>query len=279
MDNTGYIHTEAEPETPCTQASNASTDSSHSSTDGETPSSNSPGSDTPSSDSPRFDSPNSDSSGSDFPSTTVEKPSITPYRKNAIQKPATPLMVVQNWDSISLNHPVALIHPTVVSDSHSIKASDFHQQISYSDDKVEEQEPTEPKVKREWFKYSASENISIMYAIFLVMLGIVIYTADMFLGRQSVLAESFNNFLIIVQVIWLMYIHIDARIYVNHISKKLEEAEGERKDTQTGSNAQLEDPIPLYYGFTSGRHGGSIYLKIGATSRPILLCLLLCDTR
>ncbi|XP_027239094.2 proton channel OtopLc [Penaeus vannamei] len=254
MDNTGYIHTEAEPETPCTQASNASTDSSHS-----------PGSDTPSSDSPRFDSPNSDSFGSDFPSTTVEKPSITPYRKNAIQKPATPLMVVQNWDSISLNHPVALIHPTVVSDSHSIKASDFHQQISYSDDKVEDQEPTEPKMKREWFKYSASENISIMYAIFLVMLGIVIYTADMFLGRQSVLAESFNNFLIIVQVIWLMYIHIDARIYVNHISKKLEEAEGERKDTQTGSNAQLQDPIPLHYGFTSGRHGGSIYLKIGAT--------------
>ncbi|XP_045136596.1 proton channel OtopLc-like isoform X2 [Portunus trituberculatus] len=141
-------------------------------------------------------------------------------------------------------------------------------------------QPVEDEEKKSWFIHTLSENLSIIYAVFLVTLGIVIYLADTFNNHDSAMAEAFNVFLIVVQLLWLFYVHVDVRRYVSHISRALEEAKTKQvnKDEQvqlepTGDGQyQLrinvpEAPrtIPQYYGFTSGRHGGSLYLKIGAT--------------
>ncbi|XP_069958889.1 proton channel OtopLc isoform X3 [Cherax quadricarinatus] len=141
-------------------------------------------------------------------------------------------------------------------------------------------QPTEEGEKKSRFQLTLSKNMSIMYAVFLVMLGLVIYLADTFSGHDSAIAEGFNVYLIVAQLLWLFYVHIDVRRYVNLISRALDEAKTKQvnKDDQvqlepTGDGQyQLrinvpEAPrtIPQYYGFTSGRHGGSLYLKIGAT--------------
>ncbi|ROT83518.1 proton channel OtopLc isoform X8 [Penaeus vannamei] len=145
---------------------------------------------------------------------------------------------------------------------------------------TEEPQPTEPEKKSEWFTHTLSENLSVIYAVFLVMLGVVIYLADTFSGHDSAMAEGFNVFLIVAQLLWLFYVHVDVRRYVNQISRALEEAKA--KQTDKSEQVQLEptgdgqyqlrinlpEPrktIPQHYGFTSGRHGGSLYLKIGAT--------------
>ncbi|XP_050725831.1 proton channel OtopLc-like isoform X3 [Eriocheir sinensis] len=141
-------------------------------------------------------------------------------------------------------------------------------------------QPIEDEEKRKWFSHTLSENMSIIYAVFLVTLGIVIYLADTFNSHNSAMAEGFNVFLIVVQLLWLFSVHVDVRRYVSLISRALEEAKNKQlnKDEQvqlepTGDGQyQLrinvpEAPrtIPQHYGFTSGRHGGSLYLKIGAT--------------
>lgn len=141
-------------------------------------------------------------------------------------------------------------------------------------------QPSDNSEKKAWFRHTLSENLSIMYAVFLVTLGVVIYLADTFSGHDSAMAEGFNVFLITVQLLWLFYVHVDVRRYVSLISRALDEAKTRQvnKDDQmqlepTGDGQyQLrfnvpEAPrtIPQHYGFTSGRHGGSLYLKIGAT--------------
>ncbi|KAK7069901.1 hypothetical protein SK128_023396 [Halocaridina rubra] len=141
-------------------------------------------------------------------------------------------------------------------------------------------QPTDPERKKEWFFHTLSENFSVMYAVFLVMLGIVIYLADTFSGHDSAIAEGFNVYLIVAQLLWLFYVHIDVRRYVNLISRALEEARAKQEnkneqvqleptgDGQYQLRINLPEPrktIPQHYGFTSGRHGGSLYLKIGAT--------------
>ncbi|XP_064115664.1 proton channel OtopLc-like isoform X2 [Macrobrachium nipponense] len=141
-------------------------------------------------------------------------------------------------------------------------------------------QPTEPEKKKEWFVTTISQNFSVMYAVFLVMLGVVIYLADTFSGHDSAIAEGFNVYLIVAQLLWLFYVHIDVRRYVNLISRALEEARSKQEnkndqvqleptgDGQYQLRINLPEPrktIPQHYGFTSGRHGGSLYLKIGAT--------------
>lgn len=147
-------------------------------------------------------------------------------------------------------------------------------------------QPTEEGEKKAWFQHTLSKNMSIMYAVFLVMLGIVIYLADTFSGHDSAIAESFNVFLIVAQLLWLFYVHVDVRRYVNLISRALDEAKTKQinKDEQvqlepTGDGQyqlrinvpEAPKTIPQYYGFTSGRHGGSLYLKIGATGTTLSL--------
>lgn len=143
-----------------------------------------------------------------------------------------------------------------------------------------EPEPTPEDEKKAWTIETLADNASLIYAIFIVTLGTVIYLADTFSGHDSAMAESFNVFLIVVQLLWLGYAHIDVRHYLQTIMKAMDEA----RERNTNKNDQvvleptgdgqyqlrinLPEPkktLPQHYGFTSGRHGGSLYLKIGAT--------------
>ena len=95
------------------------------------------------------------------------------------------------------------------------------------------------------------------------------------------MGEAFNVYLILVQLLWLGYIHVDVRKYINTISTALEEAKekdtkGEPVQLETTSEGQYQLRINLpeprktfaqHYGFTTGRHGGSLYLKIGAAGK------------
>lgn len=145
----------------------------------------------------------------------------------------------------------------------------------------------EDEEKKEWFKHTLSENMSIIYAVFLVTLGIVIYLADTFNNHNSAMAEAFNVFLIVAQLLWLFSVHVDVRRYVSHISRALEDAKTKQmnKDEQVQIEPTMDGQyqlrinvpeapktIPPHYGFTSGRHGGSLYLKIGATGKDTHIC-------
>lgn len=127
-----------------------------------------------------------------------------------------------------------------------------------------------------WFWRALSENASISYAIFLVSLGIVIYIADIFWGPNSVAAESYNLFLTVTQMLWLLTIHVDTRLFIHKIFRRVREATARREGKedkvymepvddgqfQLKFGREDEEPIPLDYGFSSE---GSIYIKIGAT--------------
>jgi len=142
-----------------------------------------------------------------------------------------------------------------------------------------EPEPTSESEKRKWTIDTVSDNLSLMYAMFIVSLGFVIYLADIFSGHDSVIAESFNIYLMVAQIIFLGYLHIDIRHYCHRVAKALQKSNYQSKESinevslnQTEGNLQIRINMPesrnvppQHYGFTSGRHGGSLYLKIGAT--------------
>ncbi|XP_066948302.1 proton channel OtopLc-like [Macrobrachium rosenbergii] len=137
------------------------------------------------------------------------------------------------------------------------------------------------KEKRQWFNKTLSSNLSLIYSILLVTLGGIIYVWDVLESHAVPIAEWFNIYLMVVQLLFLMYIHLDCRRYTTLIAKKLKQAEKEKELLESKYSDSQESPgiegsppakvgyqdieeIPQYYGFTSGRHGGSLYVKIGA---------------
>ena len=156
-------------------------------------------------------------------------------------------------------------------------------------DPDDEPQPTSEETKKSWTIETFADNMSLIYAIFIVTLGTVIYLADTFSGHDSAMAETFNIFLIVTQLTWLGYTHIDVRHYIQTIGKAMDEARDRSKDKSdqvvlepTGDGQyQLRINLPeprktllQHYGFTSGRHGGSLYLKIGATGKQHMYCCI-----
>jgi len=140
-------------------------------------------------------------------------------------------------------------------------------------------ESTPDDEKKVWTIKKMAHNASLLYAIFLITLATVIYLADIFSGHDSAMAEFFNVFLILAQVFFLVWFHYDVRKYLSSITKAVQSAKDRVKEQfdpisvdQTPDGhyelrinlPEKRDTIPQSYGFTSGRHGGSLYLKIGA---------------
>ena len=141
-------------------------------------------------------------------------------------------------------------------------------------------QPTPEDFKKAWTLETLSDSMSLLYAISLVSIGFVIYLADTVKGSNAAIAESFNIYLIVVQFCWLVFVHADVRLYLKSIKKAMGEAkengndnndEGGLESTDDGQHqlptksSRRKKTISQDYGFTSGRHGGSLYLKIGAT--------------
>ncbi|XP_068210723.1 proton channel OtopLc-like [Palaemon carinicauda] len=128
--------------------------------------------------------------------------------------------------------------------------------------------PTPPDERKKWLISTLSTNLSIIYILFLIIVGIVCYLMDMFSGRYSSISEIFNIYLMTGQITFLAYIHISVRSYVKKISNLLKESNKENKDGKEKAETAAYDShldVDQEYGFTDNSHGGSLYLKIGAT--------------
>uniref|UniRef100_T1JKK5 Uncharacterized protein n=1 Tax=Strigamia maritima TaxID=126957 RepID=T1JKK5_STRMM len=111
--------------------------------------------------------------------------------------------------------------------------------------------PTSDIAKREAFKRFLTVNLSCTYAIFLFMLGTVVYVTDLF-QQDSTVDDVFNVFLTVVGLAWIAFFHFDLRRMVNRSKKK--------------NPGQQDYQFTSQYCFKTGRHSGSFYLKIGAAA-------------
>ena len=95
-----------------------------------------------------------------------------------------------------------------------------------------------------------------------------------------VVFKGFNIYLCLVGIIWLIWLHVDISKYIRMIR---EYSKGDRSKDDIASTFELEEgpngellisipisskrkKIPEYYCFSTGRHSGSFYLKIGAAA-------------
>ena len=118
--------------------------------------------------------------------------------------------------------------------------------------------------------------LSMSYAIIVVMTGIAIYAYDVLINEDenTTVSAAFNLFLCIVGISWLCYLVYDINRYIHEIEGhargsldlgEMKLVEGEDGELHIEMSLPGEKKtVPEYYGFASGRHSGSFYLKIGA---------------
>ena len=143
---------------------------------------------------------------------------------------------------------------------------------------------TKSQVEREWerrskFWDSFATTYSLIYGIFLIMAGVVAYTFDLF-GPSSkakfyhvgTIGESFNVYLSVVGIIIICVLMLDIHKYLNSMRSYQNDQNGKFKLIE-GEDGELIISVPLveehlelpdYYLFTTGRHSGSFFLRIGA---------------
>ncbi|XP_068210699.1 proton channel OtopLc-like [Palaemon carinicauda] len=175
-----------------------------------------------------------------------------------------------------VNNQWILKKPDLVSDWERISSRNFNEKDTTEENNTGPAMTDEEK--RVWFLKTLSSSLGLIYSILLVTVGGIIYIWDVLENHAVPIAECFNIYLMVVQLLFLWYIHLDCRQYTTLISSKLKKAEIEKNILDSKySQGPLEDEgsppvmqeedyeeIPQYYGFTSGRHGGSLYVKIGA---------------
>ncbi|CAL4093701.1 unnamed protein product, partial [Meganyctiphanes norvegica] len=69
--------------------------------------------------------------------------------------------------------------------------------------------PSSTEEKNSWFTESFGVQLSKLYAVLLVMFGLIVYIGDSFRTNSFDLAEAFNIYIMLVQLIFLVYIQID----------------------------------------------------------------------
>jgi hypothetical protein len=120
--------------------------------------------------------------------------------------------------------------------------------------------------------------LSMSYAITLVMTGVTTYSFDVLIKEAEEVktnaSSAFNLFICAVGIAWLCYLVFDINRYIGEIEKhsrgsvdlgEMKLVEGEDGELHIEMSLPGEKKtVPQYYGFTSGRHSGSFYLKIGA---------------
>ncbi|RZB39386.1 otopetrin-2 [Asbolus verrucosus] len=137
---------------------------------------------------------------------------------------------------------------------------------------------TSPEDKKQNFRKHITNILSSMYAFFIVTLGLVVYISDVILGN-SPLAETFSLYLVIIGLIFILYITIDIRVYMNKrnqyndlLEKNVAE-EIEMKESPSGDYhlnitlpeaARIARQLEHHYCLSKDRHSANFYLKIGA---------------
>ena len=103
--------------------------------------------------------------------------------------------------------------------------------------------------------------------------GISVYASDLFLttAYKHHYSEYYNLFLSSVGIIFLLWFVIDINRFIAMINKLSDKYNGMKLVEGSDGEFHIEIPvdsenkkIPEYYGFSTGRHSGSFFLKIGA---------------
>ncbi|GIY17360.1 hypothetical protein CDAR_1462 [Caerostris darwini] len=120
-----------------------------------------------------------------------------------------------------------------------------------------------------------------IYAVFLIMLGVIIFINDQH-REHRLYSEIFSSTISGIGILWLVIFHVDLCLYKTEVLKQLKEREyamqeaSDRFSTATefiinsgfnfSSESITDDKIykPPPYRFLIGRHSGSFYLKIGS---------------
>ena len=116
------------------------------------------------------------------------------------------------------------------------------------------------------------------------MVGVIVYTFDLFgkdskvKERPSIWSDVYNSFCSLVGIIIITWLMIDIQKYLswlrNFYQDREEEGANSRLKLIESENGELiismpivmskSKKLPQYYCFTTGRHSGSFFLKIGA---------------
>ncbi|XP_054721630.1 proton channel OtopLc-like isoform X2 [Uloborus diversus] len=131
---------------------------------------------------------------------------------------------------------------------------------------------------------SLSVLMSGIYAVFLVMLGAIIFLNDQH-RDQRVISEVFSSVIAAVGLLWLIIFHFDLCMYKREVLKQLKETEDAMQENSDRFSTATEFIInsgydytavrnvsdgkkirPPPYRFLMGRHSGSFYLKIGSAA-------------
>ncbi|EFA02328.2 proton channel OtopLc isoform X2 [Tribolium castaneum] len=136
---------------------------------------------------------------------------------------------------------------------------------------------TSPEDKKQNFRKHLTNILSSMYALFVVTLGLVVYISDVIL-ESNPLAETFSLYLVVIALIFILYLTVDVKLYVNKKNKyndlleKNVAEEIEMKESASGDyqlNIRLPEAVRVkqlehHYCFSKDRHSANFYLKIGA---------------
>ncbi|XP_070501708.1 proton channel OtopLc-like isoform X2 [Chironomus tepperi] len=134
--------------------------------------------------------------------------------------------------------------------------------------------------------------ISMCYAIFLVMFGLIVFIGDAVVDQRPI-PQIFCLYMLVVGIIYFLFLYIDIRLHIGKARKAVNERDDqmrryedqmhhieehfqsslEMRQTANGNVVQIPipdivmnpvKPISHRYCFATGRHGEFFYLKLGA---------------
>ncbi|XP_022901720.2 proton channel OtopLc-like [Onthophagus taurus] len=138
--------------------------------------------------------------------------------------------------------------------------------------------PTSHEEKQRITREILTIQYSLIYAITLVVLGTTTFIVDIIFDIEP-MTVILSYYIVCVSFIFMLYIMIDVRVYMNRKRKFNDTLERNHSGNVEFSEnadggiqmsiplppaAKLQKPLEHFYCLTTGRHGGSLYLKIGA---------------
>lgn len=162
----------------------------------------------------------------------------------------------------------------------SLLSNDYSESLNSLGEENDNQEIAD--IRKESFLDSFSNTMSILYALLLIVVGLVVYIFDLF-GPKSksedqplnVIGEAFDLYLCLVGIIIISFLIFDitkyldiVKKYQNHEEAPIRLIEDENGDLIISIPLNQEanqTKLPEYYLFSSKRHAGSFFFKIAAT--------------
>ncbi|TRY73189.1 hypothetical protein TCAL_00941, partial [Tigriopus californicus] len=249
----------------------------------------------------KFEFPEKEDSVDINPSNSTNEEPITPKSKNSVPSTLQPyLKVAQDHAFDKFNKSPRSIRKVSISKKYGemeltldlndgggdFKSVDSTVSLDLADNhsthqmEIEEyptqyvEEPMTRKTAAFWEHFSVIS--SIIYAVGVFIVGFIFYVGDIFVDSRGpqFWTEYFNIFLSTLGIVWLIWLMVDVNLHLRMIDEEDRETPINVKKVITNDNGTMtfvtkSKNLQLFYAFASGRHTGSVFLKIGAT----LFCL------